>query len=75
MDDELPIDGDDDASDGEEKEEVQDLGIKFKLDKADISAFVNAGRKPPSATKNLLEDTDGLRRPPLERGGGDAIHQ
>ena len=26
------------------------------------------------ATKNLLEDTDGLRRPPLE-GGGDAIHQ
>ena len=23
-----------------------------------------AGRKPPSATENLLEDTDGLRRPP-----------
>ena len=28
-------------------------------------------RKPPLATKNLLEDTDGLRRPPLY----DAIHQ
>lgn len=40
--DEIPIDGDDDVSDGEEKEEVHDLGIKFKLDKADISAFVDA---------------------------------
>ena len=33
-----------------------------------------SGRKSPLATKNLLEDTDGLRRPRLLRGG-DAIHQ
>ena len=32
-----------------------------------------AGRKSPLATKNLLEVTDGLRRP--LRRGGDAIHQ
>ena len=31
------------------------------------------GRKYPLATKNLLEDTDGLRRPPSK--GGGAIHQ
>ena len=37
-------------------------------------ADIMAGRKSPLATKNLLEVTDGLRRPPLE-GGGGAIHQ
>ena len=36
--------------------------------------YTARGRKSSLATKNLLEDTDGLRRPPLE-GGGDAIHQ
>ena len=30
-------------------------------------------KQTPLATKNLLEDTDGLRRPPSK--GGDAIHQ
>ena len=29
----------------------------------------------PLATKILLEDTDGLRRPPSSSKGGDAIHQ
>ena len=33
-----------------------------------------AKQTTPLATNNLLEVTDGLRRPPLE-GGGDAIHQ
>ena len=28
------------------------------------AGLVQAGRKSPLATKNLLEDTDGLRRPP-----------
>ena len=28
-----------------------------------------SGRNPPLATKNLLEDTDGLRRPPPSKGG------
>ena len=35
---------------------------------------LQAGRKSPVATKNLLEVTDGLRRPPLSKEG-DAIHQ
>ena len=30
-------------------------------------------RKSPFATKNLLEDTDGLRRPPLLRGATQSI--
>ena len=37
--------------------------------------LAKAGRKSPLATKNLLEDTGGLRRPPLLLRGGDAIHQ
>ena len=32
------------------------------------------GRKSPLATENLLEGTDGLRRPPPSKGD-DAIHQ
>ena len=32
-----------------------------------------AGRKSPLATENLLEDTDGLRRPPLEGGATQSI--
>ena len=44
-----------------------------------LDAMLKVGRKSPLATKNLLEVTDGLRRPPLEGGatlrGGDAIHQ
>ena len=35
--------------------------------------LTKAGRKSPLATKNLLEDTDGLRCPPSK--GGDVIHQ
>ena len=39
------------------------LRYKFKFDKVfDDEA---SGRKSPLATKNLLEDTDGLRRPPF----------
>ena len=29
-----------------------------------FGGWILAGRKSPLATKNLLEDTDGLRRPP-----------
>ena len=32
-------------------------------------------RKPFFRTENLLEDTDGLLRPPKEGDGGEAIHQ
>ena len=38
-----------------------------------VSQYV--GRKSPLATKNLLEVTDGLRRPTPLRRGDDAIHQ
>ena len=31
---------------------------------AAATAILASGRKSPLATKNLLEDTDGLRRPP-----------
>ena len=45
----------------------------YALDGATVD-LDRAGRKPPLATKSLLEDTDGLRRPPPSKGG-DAIHQ
>ena len=52
--------------------------LKHGLDKATEFALTggSAGRnkQPPLATENLLEDTDGLRRPPSSKGG-DAIHQ
>ena len=39
--------------------------MTFRKKKSIKSVFqdVKAGRKPPLAPKNLLEDTDGLRRP------------
>ena len=40
------------------------------------SGEARAKQTTPLATKNLLEDTDGLRRPPsIHSKGGDAIHQ
>ena len=39
--------------------------VGFLLLKCNYGNSQHAGRKPPLATKNLLEDTDGLCRPPL----------
>ena len=40
------------------------LGFWEPMGKLTLGAYLVAGRKSPLPTKNLLEETDGLRRPP-----------